>query len=132
MKTININFTYKTAFGSVATPIFGARVTNKHFMMRLKRFILPVVAAISIIATCPTAMASPVPDINWSLQKCIEIPRLVQRLIDLANKFEEKADDARAAGNEGLADAYESAAVDATIEASEGELAYNTVDCLNE
>jgi hypothetical protein len=68
-------------------------------------------------------------DINWSQMKCIAIPAYVLKLQLLGNHLDDAAQDARDAGNEGLATVLQTAANEAHLEADQGEMAHQSGDC---
>lgn len=105
--------------------------TQRTLMMRLKHLTLAVVMTVGIVAASPSVMASDyIHDFNWSKIECFRIPMIVDRLNSLADYLFQKAEEARAEGNEGLASAYEDAGIEATIEAAEGAAAYSSGDCV--
>lgn len=98
--------------------------------IRMKRMILPIVVAVGVLAISFSAMAKYIPNIDWAHVKCANIPQMVDRLHNLADYLQDRANEADAQGNEGLADAYEAAAMEATIEAAEGTFHYSSGDCI--
>ena len=100
-------------------------------MKKYKKFITSAVLAVSILAMSTSAMATNyIRDIDWSKIKCVHIPELVDKLNNLADFLQDQADSASAAGNDGMAAAYEAAAAEATVEASIGVFHYSSGDCV--
>ena len=100
-------------------------------MNKCKKIIVSTIIAVSLLAMSTSAMAEGyIRDIDWSKIKCVRILEIVDKLHGLADFFQEQADAASAAGNQGLAEAYEAAATEATIEASIGVFHYSSGDCV--
>jgi hypothetical protein len=100
----------------------------------MKKIIAPLIVLLALAFGAGTADAANkyINDINWSQIKCVLIPGYVQQLEQLGDHLDEAAEDARDAGQDGLAAVYQTAANEAHLEADEGRMAYWNGNCVGD
>ncbi len=117
--------------GSAATITAVSSMLKQSSIKQMRRLLVSAFVAVSVLATSNTALAADyIRDIDWAKIKCARIPEIVSKLHSLADYLHQQAEVARAEGNDALADAYDAAAMEATIEAAEGVFHYSTGDCV--